>query len=161
MWFIELDHLVPVTILPSSWSVKAFYFASSLSDRIKLKSILVAFFIFSISFLFNYILLSLFYAIENWLAKSNQVLTTYPYVISFLESIIPFLWNNINFIRSATYVHIFSEPSLALHVYSAANAILEITLINRHQLIFLYWRTRFIFFKTRKTLLFCGRKNLC
>ena len=138
MWLIELDHLVPVTILSSSWSVEAFYFASSLPDEIKLRPILVAFFIFSIPFLFNYILLSLLYAIENWLARSGQVPPTYPYVIPFLGSIIPFLWDSINFIRSVTYVHIFSEPSLALRVYPAADAFLEVTLVNRHQLMFHY-----------------------
>ena len=161
MWLIELNHLVSVTILPSSWSVEAFYFASSLPDGIKLRPILVAFFIFSIPFLFNYILLSLLYAIENWLAKSDQISPTYSYVILFLGSTISFLWDSINFIKSATYVHIFFAPSLTLHVYSAADAFLEVTLVNRHQLVFHYWRARSIFFKARKTLLPCGRKNPC
>ena len=138
MWLVELDHLVPVTILTSSRSVETFYLASSLPDGIKLRPILVALFIFSIPFLFNYILLSLLYAIEKWLARPGQVPPTYPYVIPFLGSTIPFLWNSINFIRSATYVHAFFEPSLALHVYPAADAFLEATPVNRHQLVFLY-----------------------
>ena len=119
---IELDRLVPVTISPLTQSVEASYLASSLPDGSKLRPILVALFISSIPFLFNYILLSLLYAIENWLARPSQIPPTYPYVIPFLGSTIPFLWDSINFIRSATYAHAFSEPSLALRVYPAADA---------------------------------------
>ena len=127
MRLIELDHLVPVTILPSS-----------LPDGSKLRPILVALFIFSMPFLFNYILLSLLYAIENWLARPGQVPPIYPYVTPFLGSTIPFLWDSINFIRSATYVHDFSEPSLALRVYPVADAFLEATPVNRLLLVSLY-----------------------
>ena len=138
MRLIELDHLVSVMILPSSQSVEASYPASSLPDGSRLRTILVALFVFSMPFLFNYILLSLLCAIENWLARPGQIPPTYPYVIPFLGGTIPFLWDGINFIRSATYVHAFSEPSLALRVYPAADAFLEATPVNRLQLVFLY-----------------------
>ncbi|KAI9876361.1 MAG: hypothetical protein M1830_006662 [Pleopsidium flavum] len=65
--------------------------------------VFVSILLLSIPFVFNYLVIWLFFHVSQWSKKAGKVPPTVPYLVPFLGSTISYLWNPLKFVGSSTY----------------------------------------------------------